>query len=267
MRTTILILAALTVIAMLALACNEQDIAGQNEAAKGDSNAAGRDSDAIDIFDLRTGDCFADVPDGRVVEVALYPCADPRADLKVTGMAFIEQDGDYPGLDWIDERVSRECSLLGEEAIYPRQESWEKGDRTILCLRKLRSPDEPTYTADEPTYTKEEVAGLVGDTLLPAPYTSDTRGFVTTYWAMAQDFCNDFTTAPPGVFRNEAAGQGESGWALFEATYQGEGIWHIGAQCYQIPSGGGQSTEVNVTFVPWSFREATGQVIRLMPSS
>ena len=132
---------ALVVLAVATVAC-EQDIEGQNEAAQGDSDELEEQAGTIDIFDLRTGHCFADpglsfTQDTEAGEVKLVPCNNPRAEYKISRMFFIERDGTWPGYAYMDDVFARECSILDISYFYPTAASWDAGDRTISCIREL----------------------------------------------------------------------------------------------------------------------------------
>lgn len=100
------------------------------------------------VLTLADGDCFDD-PDGEETEVTDVPivdCADPH-DNEVYQILDVEGDS-YPGQNAVGSQADAEC-LAGFEpfvgATYedseldygwltPTQESWDSGDREIVCF-------------------------------------------------------------------------------------------------------------------------------------
>jgi Septum formation len=105
------------------------------------------------VFDLEIGDCFDDPTEsGEVSEVPIVDCAQPH-DNEVYD-AF-DYDGDtFPGDDEMSATADQECQASFEEFVgigyfdselyathlVPTQESWDNGDREIICV--LYEPNE-----------------------------------------------------------------------------------------------------------------------------
>ncbi|MFI2754058.1 DUF4190 domain-containing protein [Cellulomonas sp. P22] len=91
---------------------------------------------------LVTGSCLDPLPaSGDVDVVSVVPCADPHAAQVLTQYRF-DADAVWPGQAHADARVAEACQLSAlEEAAgvraltwAPTETSWERGDRTGLCL-------------------------------------------------------------------------------------------------------------------------------------
>lgn len=108
------------------------------------------------VFDLKKGDCFNQPDDEVVTGVASVKCDEPH-DYEIYG-AVNHPGGDdaaYPGESAVAAVVDTECGALFEpfvgtsyEAselyIYylaPTAESWDNGDREILCALYLPGED------------------------------------------------------------------------------------------------------------------------------
>jgi hypothetical protein len=105
------------------------------------------------VFDLAVGDCFDDpVTEGEVSSVSAVDCAQPH-DNEV--YAVYEYSGDsYPGEEAMSAAADEGCAaefedFVGipylESALYvthltPTQDSWDGGDREIVCV--LSEPGE-----------------------------------------------------------------------------------------------------------------------------
>lgn len=107
------------------------------------------------VFDLKKGDCFNEPSDEIVSGVASVECAEPH-DYEIYGVVNHPGGSDtaYPGAAAVEAVVDTECAALfepfvgtayedSELYIYylaPTEESWDNGDREILC--SLYLPDE-----------------------------------------------------------------------------------------------------------------------------
>ncbi|MFV0260733.1 MAG: septum formation family protein [Acidimicrobiales bacterium] len=99
----------------------------------------------IHSFDLRVGDCFEDPGDGEVGSVYVVPCDQPHG-FEVY-YSFDLPDGAMPqGQDmedaWVSGCLSQfepfvgspfDSSTLDISAIYPTDDTWDGGDREVLC--------------------------------------------------------------------------------------------------------------------------------------
>ncbi|HET6952015.1 MAG TPA: septum formation family protein [Acidimicrobiales bacterium] len=99
-----------------------------------------------DVFSMQVGDCLTDNAIGDVSEVPVVPCTEAH-----TSEVFYShtiEDGDFPGSDGlttIGEQacipafeqfvgVPYEASVLDVTTLEPTADSWEQGDRELLCL-------------------------------------------------------------------------------------------------------------------------------------
>lgn len=103
--------------------------------------------DRADIFQMRVGDCLNTSSSGDVVAaVPVVPCDQEHEDEIYFG--FDLPDGSFPGSDEIDAAAESTClpefskyvgidyseSLLDWYPFTPTAESWDQGDREILCV-------------------------------------------------------------------------------------------------------------------------------------
>lgn len=99
----------------------------------------------IHSFDLRVGDCFRDPGEGEVGPVFVVPCDQPHG-FEVY-YSFDLPDGSMPegrAMEdaWVSGCLSEfepfvgspfDSSTLDISAIYPTEDTWEGGDREVLC--------------------------------------------------------------------------------------------------------------------------------------
>ena len=121
----------------------------------GETDEPGGGGEDVSVFDLEAGDCFnveEENPSG-IESVPVVPCDEPH---QYEVYAIVNHPGDeYPGDDEMDDFATTECqgdafsSYVGaeyEESIYysthlpPNAETWEQGDREVVCV--LYQPDE-----------------------------------------------------------------------------------------------------------------------------
>lgn len=109
------------------------------------------------VFDLEVGQCFDD-PESfdEVVNVDVVECAEPH-DNEVFHV-FDLADGDYPGEDEAEAGANDGCiaafesfvesdfatSELDIRYLYPSAESWDDGDREVVCALFDRSGEQIT---------------------------------------------------------------------------------------------------------------------------
>ena len=109
---------------------------------------------SVAVADLAVGDCFDDV-DGalnEVAEVPVVPCDGPHAN---EVFAVLEQPGEeFPGAEEIRGLAEEGCSgafepyvgasletsTLTPFPITPTAESWEQGDRQVVCVLTSAGP-------------------------------------------------------------------------------------------------------------------------------
>lgn len=133
----------LTLLGSLAIGCGgaERDDGGQ--IVSGGS---------LDVFEVRVGDCFEDPSDPLTAEsievgdLSAVPCAEPH-----DNEAYHDFDlapGPWPGDEAVFAEADRECyeqfesyvgssyvdSRLDFSYLYPTQQSWQDGDREVICF-------------------------------------------------------------------------------------------------------------------------------------
>lgn len=129
--------------AVLLSGCSGDDGEPQRDASGNVTETA----DAADVFDVRVGDCLGDFGDSQQVEdVAVVPCDGEHAqEVYATGQV---PDGDLPGDDDLQAQAVELCTtefqtyigLAYEESaldftwLQPTAESWDQGDRELVCL-------------------------------------------------------------------------------------------------------------------------------------
>jgi hypothetical protein len=105
------------------------------------------------VFDLSVGDCFDDPSSGgEISSVDAVDCAEPH-DNEV--YALYDYDGDsYPGEEAMSAAADEGCESRFEDYVgipyfdselfsthlTPTQESWDRGDREVVCV--LYEPEE-----------------------------------------------------------------------------------------------------------------------------
>ena len=99
---------------------------------------------------LVTGHCLEELPEhGNVASVRLVPCTEEHA-AEIWSQYAFAADAVWPGQDAAHARVARSCQLpsdlleVGVEIVTwaPSPSSWQRGDRTGLCVAVLPEPAE-----------------------------------------------------------------------------------------------------------------------------
>ena len=102
--------------------------------------------------EVKAGDCLKEVPDsGLVVNVDTAPCGEPHKGEIFAVMTM--PDGDFPGQFAIEEyqnKCAPELAKYSPEAaddpevglfvLYPSEDSWGEGDRTVTCIATSEIP-------------------------------------------------------------------------------------------------------------------------------
>jgi hypothetical protein len=108
--------------------------------------------DTVNATDVKAGDCLKELPaSGLVITVDTAPCSELH-----TGEIFSVMkmpDGDFPGTFAIEEYQNKcgpELSDYSPEAaedpevglfvLYPSEDSWAQGDRTVTCIATTDAP-------------------------------------------------------------------------------------------------------------------------------
>lgn len=124
------------------------DTSGDNDGGDGTSDDTAPDTTGdTDVFDLAVGDCLSDtVADGEMSEVPVVPCSEPHSS-EIYYSHQIPGD-ELPEGAALDAIIEEECfrefeSFIGmpyeESALFistisPTNESWDAGDRELLCI-------------------------------------------------------------------------------------------------------------------------------------
>lgn len=113
----------------------KEEIARQNEAAENGEMGSGA-SGETDVFDLRVGDCVGEPPDDEeYATMDVVDCDSNDALARVSKLVTVgESTGDYPGEDYMDEQSTERCPDPEGPVLWPTAESWDAGDRTIICF-------------------------------------------------------------------------------------------------------------------------------------
>ncbi|MDH6180489.1 hypothetical protein M2152_000671 [Microbacteriaceae bacterium SG_E_30_P1] len=145
MATTILGSIAARSLAALALIGASVALAGCAPTAPQNTETSAPEEVETDAFAIAVGDCLNDMGEGEVTTIPKVDCDEPH-ETEVYGSSTIS-DGDFPGNDAIVAQADVDCTELfanyvgaaAEDSKYsigyyfPTEESWENGDREILC--------------------------------------------------------------------------------------------------------------------------------------
>lgn len=147
MRTITLAFAGIALAALTLSGCSStlQDLAN---VFKDDTVVEG-DGDSQDIFTIEVGDCINDSLAGEsVTTVPTVACTELHD--SEAYKSIILDDGDFPGDTDVQSQAEDGCAAAFEDFIgvsydeslvnlnyyYPTAETWETGDREILCLAR-----------------------------------------------------------------------------------------------------------------------------------
>jgi hypothetical protein len=99
-----------------------------------------------DVFDLQVGDCLADFEDAKeLASIEAPPCSEPHSD-EIFASGSI-RNGDFPGMEAVEAAAKDICleefdefvgipyedSVLDVGYLTPTEQSWNDGDRAVLC--------------------------------------------------------------------------------------------------------------------------------------
>jgi hypothetical protein len=104
------------------------------------------DGEEAGVFTIQVGDCLNGHVEGEVSTVERIDCAEPH-DSEAYASVLLD-DGEYPGDDAVVEQADEACfdefetfvglsyddSVLTFSYYYPTPESWDSGDREVVCL-------------------------------------------------------------------------------------------------------------------------------------
>ncbi len=106
-------------------------------------------ADDSSVFSIKVGDCFTEpvaATDGTVSEIEIVACGSAHDDEAIASILLT--DAEFPSLSAIEDKADDAClarfldftsapanydGSLNFSYFYPSQESWDEGDREILC--------------------------------------------------------------------------------------------------------------------------------------
>ena len=91
---------------------------------------------------LSSGNCFNEAPETNHLLVELTSCAGSWQ-LQVINTFVIQGDGRYPGGDYVQSRTEQGCGAHSDLYFGPTSESWDLGDRTVICVAASASTRSP----------------------------------------------------------------------------------------------------------------------------
>lgn len=110
------------------------------------------DKGTVSATEVKAGDCLKELPaSGLVITVDTAPCGEPHTGEIFSVMKMPE--GDFPGQFEIEEYQNKCAPALanyspeaaedpdvGLFVLYPSEDSWGQGDRTVTCIATTDSP-------------------------------------------------------------------------------------------------------------------------------
>ena len=97
------------------------------------------DPDKLDrlvrVNTVNVGECFSEAPETGGLLVELVNCSGPW-EYRVLGLFKVDELDEYPGEGYFETRAYEDCDRRYSYLLYPIQESWILGDRTVSCLQE-----------------------------------------------------------------------------------------------------------------------------------
>ena len=123
------------------VACGGSDAERVREVSEDTPAADSSVSAEIHVMDIVEGDCIVSGLDtGPSVEsVTIVPCSDVWQYRVVTVFNVTDAD-EYPGEQVFDDEAALNCGDNTTATLYPTVESWDLGDRGIVCLEEAPPP-------------------------------------------------------------------------------------------------------------------------------
>ena len=87
----------------------------------------------VALNSLAINDCFKEVPQTDYLLVEKVSCTS-QWDYIVRHRFEVRDMATYPGLDYLDRLAVRECPEPWDYYLYPSPESWQVGDRLVMCI-------------------------------------------------------------------------------------------------------------------------------------
>ena len=88
----------------------------------------------VGVKTLRSGECYNEAQETGWLLVELVDCSGPW-EYRVLGLFEVEDLDKYPRKDYFERRAYKDCDRRYSYFLYPVQESWILGDRTVSCLQ------------------------------------------------------------------------------------------------------------------------------------
>ena len=97
---------------------------------------SGQLSAEIQATEVARGDCInSTLPEGiSITTVVIVVCSGPW-EYRVLGLFEVDNLDKYPGEGYFERRAYEKCGRQYSYFLYPLQESWILGDRTVSCLQ------------------------------------------------------------------------------------------------------------------------------------
>lgn len=127
-------------------------LAGDDGPTRDPDTSEVTESDEVDVFSLQVGDCISEVESEELQTVRIMPCDEPHTDeiyhrFELTGDELpttemwdtadaecIPALEEFVGTAWDDSEVSY-------WPMSPTQESWDAGDREVLCVAYIEDEE------------------------------------------------------------------------------------------------------------------------------
>ena len=136
-----MLLVALLSITLSMAACEDdaQSVRQANESAAASTATAETPTPSAEIHatELKDGDCVnSTLPEGISIDtVVIVPCLG-EWQYRVLKLFQVADAEPYPGESFFLSQVSENCDRQTDSYLLPSAQSWEQGDRTIMCLQQ-----------------------------------------------------------------------------------------------------------------------------------
>ncbi|MDQ0645751.1 septum formation family protein [Microbacterium murale] len=143
-------------------ALNNLIVGGGNDAQRDEETGEVTESDTIDIFSLKVGDCMpASDTTGEITDADVVPCSEPHAD--EVFFEFELAEGDLPTDEEITAEVEAQCvpafsefvgidyydSALDFWWLTPTEQTWTQADdRLVQCVIYEPDPADPEVSLE-----------------------------------------------------------------------------------------------------------------------
>ena len=91
---------------------------------------------------LSPGNCINEAPETNHLLVELTSCAGSWQ-LQVINTFVVQGDGSYPGDDYVESQTEQGCRAHSDLYFGPSDESWDLGDRKVICVAASASTSSP----------------------------------------------------------------------------------------------------------------------------